>query len=361
VEGTGSARLQGLNLESARAIVLIPSDAPIPVSTVDSEIGNVDGRIEISEVTSNDEKAMDVKVEVPRLRVALPEDSIKNAQPLGTMDKVRIGAHRGYPQTFVLVPLNSGKEANKPPTKPSAQLAIHTHLGDIEVVRGKQLRINLTGQVEVHPGATPPVTGQITLQKDGALDVEGRAFRIVSGTVTFVEADPSNPEVVITAGWTAPEGTVVYANFVGPLKTGKVTLNSEPPLPQQDIVELLRFGTTGGQQAHAQGSEANGAIGMVGGEATQPLNHALGQLGLGAVTAKIDTTEASSPKPEVEVQIAKDISVQLAVVLGTPPPGVNPDHTLLTVDWRFLSRWSLSSTLGDAGTTIFDVLWQRRY
>lgn len=362
VEVTGSARLQGLNLESARAIVIIPSDAPIPVNTVDSEIGNVDGRIEISEVTSNDAKAIDVKVEVPRMRVALPEDPTKNAQSLGTMDKVLIGAHRGYPQTFVLVPLDPAKEASATSTKPTTtRTSIHINLGDIEVVRGKQLKIDLTGQVEVRPREKPPVTGQITLQQGGVLDVEGRAFRIESGTITFVGADPSNPEVVVTAGWAAPEGTVVYANFVGPLKTGKVTLNSEPPLPQQDIVELLRFGTTGGQQAHAQGTEANGAIGLAGGQATQPLNHALGQLGLGVVTAKIDTTEATAPKPEVEVQIAKDISVQIAVVLGTPPPGVNPDHTLVTIDWRFLSRWSLSSTVGDAGTTIFDVLWQRRY
>jgi autotransporter translocation and assembly factor TamB len=53
--------------------------------------------------------------------------------------------------------------------------------------------------------------------------------------------------------------------------------------------------------------------------------------------------------------------VQLAIVLGIPPPGTNPDSTLLTVDWRFLRKWSLASTLGDKGTTIFDVLWQKRY
>jgi hypothetical protein len=87
----------------------------------------------------------------------------------------------------------------------------------------------------------------------------------------------------------------------------------------------------------------------------------LSELGLGAVTANVDTTQSTNPKPEVEIQVARDISLQLAVVLGQPPPGVNPDHTLLTVDWRFLSKWSLSTTLGDAGTTVFDLLWQKRY
>lgn len=132
-------------------------------------------------------------------------------------------------------------------------------------------------------------------------------------------------------------------------------------LPQQEIVQLLLFGTPDGKTGSSGGSPENAAIGTAGGEAAQPLNHMLGQLGLGAFTATVDTTQSANPRPEVEVQIAKDISIQLAFVLGQPPPGVNPDHTLLTLDWRFLSKWSLASTVGDAGTTIFDLLWQRRY
>jgi TamB, inner membrane protein subunit of TAM complex len=124
----------------------------------------------------------------------------------------------------------------------------------------------------------------------------------------------------------------------------------------------LLFGSTSGKQAQEpSGNTGTTAVGTVGGEATQPLNHALQQLGLGTVTANVDTTESATPKPEVEVRIARDISLQLAVVLGQPPPGVNPDRTLLTLDWRFRSNWSLVSTLGNAGTTIFDLLWQRRY
>jgi hypothetical protein len=63
----------------------------------------------------------------------------------------------------------------------------------------------------------------------------------------------------------------------------------------------------------------------------------------------------------VEVQIARDISLQLAVVLGTPPPGTNPDTTYLSVGWRFLRNWSLEMTVGDQGSSIADVVWQTRY
>jgi translocation and assembly module TamB len=182
-------------------------------------------------------------------------------------------------------------------------------------------------------------------------------------TSGFDGPDPSNPEVLLKAGWKANDGTMVFANFVGPLKTGKVTLTSDPALPQEEIVQLLLFGTPDGAQPQKNpgASPSDTAIGTVGGEAAQPLNHMLNQWGLGAVSVAVDTSQSSTPKPEVEVQVARDISVQIAVVIGQPPPGVNPDHTLLTLDWRFVNRWSLASTLGDAGTTIFDVLWRKRY
>ena len=361
LEASGTAKLDGVSLQSAKAVIVIPSHAPIPLTASGTDVGNVDGRIELSELTSEGGKAMDVKVEVPQLRIALPEGSSTDPQALGEMAKVRIGAHRGDALTFVLLPIDPVQPVAPPTKAGTTKLTMEAHLGDVEVIRGTQLKVNLDGRVNVvNGGGAAQVTGQIHLKRGGVLDVQGKKFTVEDGTVTLVGADPSNPEVVVKASWTAPEGTVVYAVFDGPLKTGKVTLSSEPTLPQQEIVQLLLFGTADGTQAQTA-TPTDSAIGTAGGQAAQPLNHALGQLGLGAFSAKIDTTQAANPRPEVEVQIARDISVQIAVVLGQPPPGVNPDHTLLTVDWRFLTKWSLASTVGDAGTTIFDLLWQRRY
>ncbi len=361
-EGNGSARVDGTAPRSAKAVIVIPSHSPIPLSTGGSEIGTIDGRFEIAENATDAGAGVNLKVNVPQLRVAVHEGSSTSAQALGVPANVRIGAHRGNPVSFVVLPLDPGKKVDAPASKASTVLTIDTNLADVEVVRGTDLKVDLTGRVNVKSAQKTEVTGQIHLKPGGMLSVKGKNFTVESGTVTFVGEDPSNPEIVVKAGWTAPDGTTVYANFVGPLKTGKVTLTSEPTLPQQEIVELLLFGTADGQQAQTpSGSTATTAVGTVGGEAAQPLNHALGQLGLGAVTANVDTTDSANPKPEVEVQIARDLSIQLAVVLGQPLPGVNPDRTLLTLDWRFVTKWTLSSTLGDAGTTIFDLLWQRRY
>ncbi len=113
---------------------------------------------------------------------------------------------------------------------------METHLADVQVVRGTDLKVDLDGRVNVRTSGSDKVTGQIRLKPGGTLQVRGRSFAVDSGTVTFVGVDPANPEVVVKASWKAPDGTVVYANFTGPLKTGKVTLTSDPQLPQQEII-----------------------------------------------------------------------------------------------------------------------------
>jgi translocation and assembly module TamB len=243
---------------------------------------------------------------------------------------------------------------------------VAVHLGqDVEVRKGTDLDVRLEGGAKVTLASTVRVSGQIRLVH-GSLDVQGKPFEIEAGTVTFVEADPTNPQVVLTAGWTAPDGTRIFADFVGPLKTGKVTLRSEPARPQNELVALIMFGTT--DQQDNNGVSQGESIGVAaGGVATQPLNqalggvnHALDKLGLaGGISTKVDTS-TPNPRPEVEVQIARDISLQVAWVLGAPPPDT-PDTTLVTLDWRFLRKWALEATFGDAATSILDLVWQHRY
>lgn len=370
LEANGVAHLDGLNLRSAQGVIVIPSKSAIPVTWGGVEAGDVDGRLEITETTSAAEHTLNVNVAVPHLRVALPQGATTNAFALGPMDRVAIGARRGPEQTFVIVPLDPIHEStNARPAPSSTRVTVATHLADVQVVKDAELNVSLTGEVNVTSGATANVTGRILLKHGGTLVVQGKKFTVEEGTVTMVGADPSNPQVVVKAGWTAPDGTVVYATFVGPLKTGKVTLQSEPPLARQEIVQLLLYGTADGPQAPSQANAQNSAfalgnpaIATVGGQATQPLNHMFNQLGLGAVTASINTSRSSGPPgPQLEVQIARDLSLQIAYVVGNPAPGVNPDHTLVTLSYRFLSRWSLASTVGDAGTTIIDLLWRKRY
>ncbi|HSY22695.1 MAG TPA: translocation/assembly module TamB domain-containing protein [Polyangiaceae bacterium] len=377
VQASATARLSGMSWSAARATVQMPRTDPLPLIFDGVLLGQLDGRFDVA--LTRTAGGMDVNLQVPSMHVALPEGSAsRDVQSLGGLEGVSIGRDRRG--EFVEMPLDGAvpQATSSGATPFTTRIAVR--LGnDVQIARGTDLDVHLEGQPSITIGSDVRVTGQIRLVR-GTLDVKGKAFAIQQGTVTFTGEDPSNPQVVLAAGWTAPDGTLIYADFVGPLKTGKVTLRSEPVRPQNEIITLLLFGTVedapGSNQAapdvnlQVSGSESQGAIvaGQAGGAvATAPINQALGglnrtldRLGLtGGVSTRIDTS-TSNPRPEVAVQIARDISFQVGYVLGVPPV-TNPDTTLVTLNWNFLRKWSLEATYGDAGSSILDVVWQHRY
>jgi translocation and assembly module TamB len=362
IQGTASAHFDGLGCASAEAHLQIPTSDQLRLTLEGAGYGTIDGRVDLLAARSPDRKEMDVSIDIPSLHVALPTVSPRSVQPLDAIPGVRIGSRRGSKFVPVLAP------RHVPPvvagaTKLAPKLKIAVSLGkDIEVKRGEELEVALTGRPQIVLSDNISISGQIRLVS-GFLDVQGKRFEIEQGTVTFVGDDPSNPQAVITAAWSAPDGTRVYAEFAGPLKSGKVTLRSEPPLPKNEILALMLFGTADGLAGYSSNvstASGSGAIGVAQGTATQPLNHALQEYGLGGVSTRVDTSSVN-PRPEVDIQIARDIALQIAWVLGTPPPGSNPDRTLFTLDWRLFRKWSLQTTVGDAGTSIADLIWQYRY
>src|SRR6202012_4190400 len=79
--------------------------------------------------------------------------------------------------------------------------------------------------------------------RSGTIEVHGRRFTVDRGTVSFPDGgDPTNPNVVAAASWDAPDKTRVWVEFAGPIKSGKLTLRSEPAYSKNEILSILLFG-----------------------------------------------------------------------------------------------------------------------
>ena len=364
---SGAAYLDGLHLTRAEGVLRIPKGDAIPIALEGAAVGSAYGEFDVSAAASPDHGTAHVTIDVPTLHVDLPEAPTHSVQKLAEAPpQTHVGVYTAEGK-FMALPLGGSYAATQRygPRTPWSAPTVDVHLGkDVEIRRGLGLKIDLDGNLTAKLGDPTEVTGQVQLKR-GTLDVRGKSFEIETGTVTFV-GDPSNPMVRVTTSWTADDGTRVYADFIGPLKSGKVTLRSEPPRPQNEILALIVFGNTNGlEPAGAAGGGAPSdsttkAGAAVSGFATAGLTEGLNKLTGLEITAKIDTSGANA-RPEVAVQIAKDISLQLAVVLGTPPQGTNQDTTYGIVNWRFFKSWSLETTFGNLGTSIADVLWQHRY
>ncbi len=366
VNMNGHAHLNGFALTEAKASIHIPKNDAIPVDADGQEIGDVDGDIELGAVASADKKQLDLRIDIPTLHTLLPANESHSVQDLKEVKEIHVGYHRRA-TIFVKVPevaddLRGNDEVAAAPTV--TKIAIN--LGnDVEVRKGTSLRIALDGNPVLVISDQARMTGQLRLKR-GFLDVQGHRFDIEKGTVTFVGDEPGNPQILVTAVWKAPEGSLVYADFTGPLKTGKVTLRSEPAHTQNEIISLIMFGSADGQTSSSYQSQDQAGAGTTGkagaaagGFASEGLSKGLNDLTGLDVAAKVDTSTAN-PRPEVVLQITRTISLQLGYVVGTLPL-TNPDRTLVTVGWRFVRNWEMDGTYGNAGTTLLDCVWQYRY
>jgi translocation and assembly module TamB len=310
---------------------------------------------------SHDQRHLDVRVDVPALQVELPQATGRTVQSLDPDESIRIGHHVG--DQFALLPLG-------PPSKPRAPAALAVRVAidlgdDVEVRRGNMLDVWTRGGAVVSITDQPRVDGQIVLDH-GKLEIEGKQFMIDHGTVSFAGGDPEDPLIIATATWDAPDGTRVFADFSGRLSSGKLALRSDPSLTQDQILALILFGSPEGSfgvetpqgQQEAVGAKA---LGMAGSLVAQGLNKAISGITTARITTRVDTSRVDEPRPELAVQISRNVSARLSYKLGVPAPGENPDRTELTFDWRFVRDWSVVATVGDQGSTTLDVVWRLRY
>ncbi len=344
--------------QAARLNVVIPARKPMPLLVAGEHLGDVSGDIRVGANWRDQGKELRVDVDVPKLVVTLPDRMPDGVQKLDEIERACIGTIRKG--RFVPLPLDAPDPVVE--ATPSAfRTRLDIHLRDTSIEMGDILRTRLTGNptLMLEDGQTV-MAGSITI-RGGRVDIKGRLFNIDRGTITF-GADPANPDVLLTASWGAPDGTKVYADFAGPVQTGKVTLRSNPPRSRDEIIALVVFGRVEGYQPGGeQADAATQAVGAAGGFATQGLNKALDDVTSLEIRTRVDTSSSTNPKPELEVQISQEVAVKIAYILGELAPGQAADKTFATVDWNFKPDWSLETTVGDKASTTVDMIWEHVY
>jgi translocation and assembly module TamB len=351
----GNARVeidQHLALKQATASLDIPKNKKLPLTVQGVAIGDAWGHIE-TRIVSHPEK-MEVAVKIPELHLFVPDSAGGDVQDLAPDEQVRVGFRRSDAK-FVALPVQPLAKPSENPTP----LDLTVELGkQVSVKKGDLVTAEVTGTIQVHVADETEVSGQIKV-KGGTLDVSGKRFEIENGTVTFTD-DASNPTVAATARWDAPAGYSVYATYTGTAKQGSLKLRAEPPLSQEEILNLILFGTPEGSVTSGSGDTATSAVGVAGGTATKGINRALSDFTHLDIQARIDTSTGDS-RPELMVPVNKFVSARLTRAVGEPPPGTSPDRTFLTLELRLKRYWVLSAMFGDRGASALDLIWRRHY
>ncbi len=352
----GNARIevdQHLALKQATAELDIPKNKKLPLTVQGVAIGDAWGHVE-TRIVSHPDKT-EVAIKIPELHLFVPDSGGADVQDLAPDEQVRVGFRRSDAK-FVALPVQPLAKPSENPTP----LDLTVELGkQVSVKKGDLVTAEVTGKIQVHVADKTDVTGQISV-KGGTLDVSGKRFEIESGTVTFTGGDPSNPTVSATARWDAPAGYAVYATYTGTAKKGSLNLRAEPPLSQEEIFNLILFGTPEGSVSSGSGDTATSAVGVAGGTATKGINRALSDFTHLDIQARIDTSTGDS-RPELMVPVNKFVSARLTRAVGEPPPGTSPDRTFVTLELRLKRYWVLSAMFGDRGASALDLVWRRHY
>jgi autotransporter translocation and assembly factor TamB len=142
-------------------------------------------------------------------------------------------------------------------------------LGDINVTMGGDFRVAKT------PGNPTVLVGVVNTVR-GTYRFQGREFNILrDGRVVFRGRDEINPDLDITAERVI-QGVQAQVRIGGTARKPTVSLQSQPPLEEGDILALIIFNQPASRIGEGQGNLAESAGGFAAGLAVSPLAESIG-------------------------------------------------------------------------------------
>ncbi|MGH6899403.1 MAG: translocation/assembly module TamB domain-containing protein, partial [Geminicoccaceae bacterium] len=146
-------------------------------------------------------------------------------------------------------------------------------------VRGRGLDSEWQGRLHVEGTvADPSVTGSLQVRR-GGFELLGQRFELRVGTIEFTGATPPNPVIDVQAVTRAGDITAVV-RVEGEARAPQFTLDSEPSMPQDEIVSRLLFQRAAGGLGPAQAIQLAAAINTLRGGGLGVLGQARQALGL---------------------------------------------------------------------------------
>jgi translocation and assembly module TamB len=194
----------------------------------------------------------------------------------------------GGPVVIDVVEINRpGAMADKPPEQAAEMplsLALDVAVGiEHAFVRGRGLDSEWQGDLDVAgTAADPRVTGRLTAAR-GDYQFLGKSFRLSpESAVVFAGGDPENPDLDVSATTRATDITA-RVDITGSASDPELTIASEPPLPQDEVLARVLFNRGLGslsafQQIQLAQMAATGLTGKGGG--FDPIGDIRGLLGL---------------------------------------------------------------------------------
>jgi autotransporter translocation and assembly factor TamB len=243
---------------------------------------------------------------------------------------------------------------------PSAYQLMRANI-DIDVRPGAKIKergadIVAEGQFRLRKKRLSPTLLQGNLQTTGGTyTFLGRTFDVTSGSATFEEQIPPDPEIQVSASRNIGDVTV-GVELTGHWSDRHSRLTSVPAMDENQILSYLVF---------------DKPVGAIGDRDDQRLNAVAAQLASNLALSEI--TKAISdqlPIDEISIDVGEGLNVSSVGVETSVGDDiiVRYDRSLqtglgdrVTVEWQFYKNLSLRSEYVDGDTSGFDLFWSYQY
>jgi translocation and assembly module TamB len=215
-------------------------------------------------------------------------------------------------------------------------------LGDAVHFDGLGLKARLAGELQLQdkPGELTTASGELRVV-EGQYTAYGRELDVTTGRLLFTGGPLIDPAVDARAERQPVDNVRVGVQLRGPLKSPRVTLFSDPAMPDAERLSYLMFGTpldSGAQARNLAITQAAYALGLSGGEA---LVQDIGmQLGADEVQIQRGSGEGLD---SAQLVIGKYLSPRLYVSYGI---GLFDAVRTLRLRYRLSPRWTLETESG---------------
>ncbi|MGH8274592.1 MAG: translocation/assembly module TamB domain-containing protein, partial [Gammaproteobacteria bacterium] len=240
-----------------------------------------------------------------------------------------------------LVVVGAKKKKTKPPLTLAARLTVR--LGNDVHFDGYGLTARMGGQLTIveEPGKITTASGELKVL-DGKYKAYGQDLTIRHGHILFSGGPIANPGLDVRA--TRQVGTVTAGlQVTGTLRNPKLTVFSNPPLPQSEALAYLLFGHGVQQNSGNENSlynQAANAIGLVGG--TYLAKSLTKHVGIDTVSVE-NASRYSTNSNQASLFLGKYLSPKLYVSYGI---GLYEPINLLRIRYTLSRHWALEAESG---------------
>lgn len=242
-------------------------------------------------------------------------------------------------------------DVTAPPAGPAAlRLDVHVRAPRRIFISGMGLEAEWATDMHITgTAAAPVIVGDLSVVR-GTYSFAGRQFELAeSGRITFDGGDFTDPQLILAANTTV-EGVTATINIGGRAQLPEISFTSTPPLPQDEVLSRLLFGTSVTSLSPVQALQLAAALNSLRG-AGGPLNP-LGKLrsAIGVSRLRVLGADAASGRG-TSLAAGQYIGKNIYVEVITDARGFTATQLQISLT-RTLSILSQTSSFGGSSVSL---------